>query len=279
MKKFKLDLFLKINGISSASGLLYRNEALYIISDNSNYLYEYSIQNQELNKHLIEVNADANENIPKKTKADFEAITQNGDAIFVVSSGSTMARNKMIQVSELKKNVLKTYDLADLYLSMPYFAGIAAEDFNIEGVVFTGEKWYFFQRGNGKSEQNGIFTIDSPCFMQGYSLEYNAYKLPKIKNVRTSFTDAILVDDLFYFLASAEDSQSTYLDGTVLGSSLGTINAKTMKLKKVTTITEKHKFEGITLYKNSDKTIEFLLCEDQDNEVMESQIFKLTINK
>jgi hypothetical protein len=279
MKKFKLDLFLKILGISSASGLLYRNEALYIISDNSNYLYEYSIQNQELNKHLIEVNADANENVPKKIKADFEAITQNGDAIFVVSSGSTMERNKMIQVSELKKNVLKTYDLADLYLSMQYFAGIAAEDFNIEGVVFTGEKWYFFQRGNGKSEQNGIFTIDSPNFTQGYSLIYNAYKLPKIKDVRISFTAAILVDGLFYFLASAEDSQSTYLDGTVLGSSVGTINAKTMKLKKVTTITEKHKFEGITLYKNSDKTIEFLICEDQDNEVMESQIFKLTINK
>jgi hypothetical protein len=47
----------------------------------------------------------------------------------------------------------------------------------------------------------------------------------------------------------------------------------------VITITEKHKFEGITLYKNSDKTMEFLLCEDQDNEVMESQIFKLTVNK
>jgi hypothetical protein len=279
MKKFQLNLFLKILGISSASGLLYKNDSLYIISDNSNYLYEYSIQNEELNRHLITENAAANENVPKKIKSDFEAITQNGDDIFVVSSGSTTERNKMIQMSELEKTVLNTYDLGDLYLSMQYFAGISAEDFNIEGVIFTGEKWYFFQRGNGKSEQNGIFTIDSPYFTQGYTLLYNEYKLPKIKDVRVSFTDAILVDDTFYFLASAEDSQSTYLDGTVLGSSLGTINSKTMKLKKVITITEKHKFEGITLYKNSDKTMEFLLCEDQDNEVMESQIFKLTVNK
>jgi hypothetical protein len=80
-------------------------------------------------------------------------------------------------------------------------------------------------------------------------------------------------------LASAEDSQSTYLDGEVLGSSIGRINSETMKLKKVVTITDKHKFEGLTLYKNNPKTLEFLLCEDQDNEVMESQIFKLTLNK
>ena len=108
---------------------------------------------------------------------------------------------------------------------------------------------------------------------------YNSYKLPKIKNVTTSFTDAILVENTFYFLASAEDSQSTYLDGEVMGSSVGTIDSKTMKLKKVLTITDKHKFEGITLFKNSPKTIDFLLCEDQDNEAQEAQIFKLSLEK
>ena len=45
------------------------------------------------------------------------------------------------------------------------------------------------------------------------------------------------------------------------------------------TITNTHKFEGLTLYKNNAKSLEFLLCEDQDNEVMVSQIFKLTLNK
>lgn len=279
MKKFKLDLFVKIIGISSASGLIYNNDILYIISDNSNYLYEYALNTSDLKKHILIENEVINENVPKKIKSDFEAITKFDDDIFVVGSGSTEKRQKMIQISEAKKTILQNYDLTDLYLSMQYFSGISAEEFNIEGVIFTGEKWYFFQRGNGKNAKNGIFTVNSPYFTQGYTLFYNEYKLPKIKEVTTSFTDAILVDNTFYFLASAEDSQSTYLDGTVMGSSLGTINAKTMKLKKVVTITDQHKFEGITLYKNSDKTIEFLLCEDQDNELMESQIFKLTLNK
>lgn len=279
MKKFKLDLFLKIIGISSASGLMYKNDNLYIISDSSNYLYEYSISNSSLQKHLLIENEAVNENVPKKIKTDFEAITQYDDDIFIVGSGSTIARNKMIQMSEIQKKVLQNHDLTDLYLSMQYFAAISAEELNIEGVIFTGEKWYIFQRGNGKNAKNGIFTIDSPYFTQGYSMLYTSYDLPKIKGVQSSFTDAILVDDYFYFLASAEDSQSTYLDGEVAGSSIGRINIETMKLKKVVTITDKHKFEGLTLYKNNPETLEFLLCEDQDNEVMESQIFKLTLNK
>mgnify|MGYP003605220916 FL=1 len=279
MKKFKLDLFVKIIGISSASGLIYHNNLLYIISDNSNYLYEYNLENTDLKKHLITDNSEINENVPKKIKSDFEAITQFDDDIFVVGSGSTVARNKMIQISEVQKRVLQNHDLTDLYLSMQYFAGISAEELNIEGVIFTGEKWYFFQRGNGKNAENGIFTIDSPYFTQGYSMLYSNYDLPKINGVQSSFTDAILVEDYFYFLASAEDSKSTYLDGEVVGSSIGKINVNTMKLKKVITITDKHKFEGLTLYKNNPKTLEFLLCEDQDDEVMESQIFKLTIDK
>ena len=279
MKKFKLELFVKIIGIGSASGLICVNDYLYVISDNSNYLYEYNLLNADLKKHLLFDNAELNENIPKKMKSDFEAMTKYEDDIFVVGSGSTMARNKMIQISEAKKTVLQNHDLTDLYLSMQYFAGISAEEFNIEGVIFTGEKWYFFQRGNGETAKNGIFTVDSRYFTQGYSLQYTSYKLPKINKVTSSFTDAILVDDTFYFLASAEDSKSTYHDGAVMGSSLGTIDAKTMKLKKVVTITESYKLEGITLFKNKDKTLEFLLCEDQDSDVQEAQIFKLTLNK
>lgn len=279
MKKITLDLFVKIIGISSASGLIYHDDLLYIISDNSNYLYEYSLTTANLKKHLLLENVAVKENISKKTKADFEAITQKDDDIFVVGSGSTTNRTKMIQMSEAEKTVLHNFDLTDLYLSMQYFAGISAEEFNIEGVIFTGEKWYFFQRGNGKNAKNGIFTVESPYFTQGYSLLYNSYKLPKINKITASFTDAVLVDSIFYFLASAEDSQSTYLDGEVMGSSLGTIDAETMKLKKTMTISEEHKFEGITLYKKLDKSLEFLLCEDQDNDGQEAQIFKLTITK
>ncbi len=150
MKKFKLDLFLKIVGIGSASGLIYKNDSLYIISDYSNFLYEYSIANNDLQKHFLIENEAVNENVPKNLKSDFEAITQYDDDIFVVGSGSTAMRNKMIQWSEARKTVFQNHDLTDLYFSMQYFAGISPEDFNIEGTIFTGEKCIFF---NGEMEK------------------------------------------------------------------------------------------------------------------------------
>jgi hypothetical protein len=42
---------------------------------------------------------------------------------------------------------------------------------------------------------------------QEFSLIANNYKLPKIKGVRTSFTDAIAVEDKIYFFATAENNK------------------------------------------------------------------------
>ena len=68
MEKFQLSVLFKIIGIGSASGILYHNDLLYVISDNSTYLYEYNIPNEKLNKiPLVEY---PQENIPKKDKPD-----------------------------------------------------------------------------------------------------------------------------------------------------------------------------------------------------------------
>jgi hypothetical protein len=79
-------------------------------------------------------------------------------------------------------------------------------------------------------------------------------------------------------LATAEDTESTYDDGEVLGSLIGRINLKTMKIDFTQKISSTHKFEGLTLYTDSKEKIEFLLCEDKDTEVLETDIYKLTID-
>jgi hypothetical protein len=56
MEKFTLEILFQIIGIGSASGLLYKDNTLFIIGDNSGFLYEYNLQNQQLNSHaLIEI--------------------------------------------------------------------------------------------------------------------------------------------------------------------------------------------------------------------------------
>ena len=86
-----------------------------------------------------------------------------------------------------------------------------------------------------------------------------------------------MIDDTFYFLAAAENTSSTYEDGEVMGSIIGTIDLKTMKLKNAIQISDKNKFEGLTLYKKTATQIELLLCEDNDTEELVSTIYKLVL--
>ena len=276
MDKLKLELLFQIIGIGSASGLFYKDNALWIIADNSGFLYEYHIDSRDLNRHpLIE---NPSENTPKKDKPDFEAITHFGEDLYIFGSGSTEKRNKMVQVNTATKKIIATNDLANLYAVMQSFGKIKPEDFNLEGAIYDGKSWYLFNRGNGSSNKNVLFTIEGENLTDQFTILSNDYKLPKIKGVRTSFTDAILVDNTIYFLATAEDTKSTYEDGEVLGSIIGSIDLKTMKINFTKQISDSHKFEGLTLYSHSQNKIEFLLCEDKDTDVLETDIYKLSID-
>jgi len=275
MEKIQLTLLFKIIGLGSASGLIYQDNTILAISDNSSYLYEYQIDNNKLERHALAENSE--ENIPKSIKPDFEAITKYHDSLYLFGSGSTENRTTMVQVDAESKNVIQSQDLSDLYLAMQSFGKIAEEDFNLEGAIFNGETWFLFNRGNGKTNKNVVFSIDGKNLANEFRIVANEYKLPKIKGIRTSFTDAILVDDKIYFLATAENTDSTYNDGEVLGSIVGRIDVKKMKIDFTKKITDTQKFEGITLFKKSEKEIEFLLCEDNDTEVLESNVYKLLI--
>jgi hypothetical protein len=276
MEKFQLTLLFKIIGLGSASGLIYHDNTIIAIGDNSSYLYEYQIKTNTLNRHDLAENAE--ENIPKKFKPDFEALTQYQDSLYIFGSGSTENRNVMVQIDSKTKKVIASKDLSNLYLALQSFGEIKPEDFNLEGAIYNGETWFLFNRGNGKTNKNVVFSVEAKNLTNEFRILSNEYKLPKIKGIRTSFTDAILVDDKIYFLATAENTESTYNDGEVVGSIVGRIDIKKMKIDFTKKITDTQKFEGITLFKKSEKELEFLLCEDNDTEVLESSIFKLKID-
>lgn len=276
MEKFTLELLFQIIGIGSASGLLFKDNSLFIVGDNSGFLYEYHMDSRDLKRHPLVANP--SENIPKSEKPDFEVLTCFQDTVYVFGSGSTAKRNAMIEFDLKQKKKTATNNLAELYAVMQNFSSIKPEDFNIEGVIYEGENWYFFNRGNGISNKNTLLSLHAQKLNQEFSLLSNDYKLPKIKGVRSSFTDAVLVDTKIYFLATAEDTQSTYDDGEVLGSFIGRIDLETMKIDFTKKISDRHKFEGLTVFKKDNKKIEFLLCEDKDTEILETAIYKLSLN-
>ena len=281
MHKFKLELLFQIIGIGSASGLIYKDNSLLLISDNSSILYEYNIESSTLETYpLLQANADAVvKNIPKKIKPDFESIAVHGEDCYIFGSGSTENRNKMVHFNTGKKEKIAETDLTDLYAVMQSFGNVKPDEFNIEGSIYNGEKWFFFNRGNGESKKNGVFTVSGNNLKDDFSVLYNSYKLPSIKGIPSSFTDAVLVRDKIYFLATVENTASTYEDGVVYGTFIGRLDVEKMKIDFTQKISDKHKFEGLSVLLEEEKSIEFMLCEDNDTETLESNIYKLTIAK
>lgn len=274
MEKFQLTVLFKIIGIGSASGLVYQDNSIYIISDNSTYLYEYNIQEEKLNK--IALTENPRENIAKADKPDFESIALYKDHLSIFGSGSTENRN-MIAMYHLKNKKTAVKSMVPVYSQIKLQNNFKDNELNIEGFVNAGKFTYYFQRGNGQNGKNGVFYTERKDEMKIPDFKFIAFDLPKIKNVAATFTDAVIVDDKIYFLASAEDTNSTYEDGEVLGSLIGTIDLKTMKLESTLQISDKNKFEGLTLYQKTANQIEFLLCEDTDSDIMETNIYKLVI--
>lgn len=273
MENFTLTNLFTIKGISAASGLLFAQNVLFVISDSSSFLYQYDIEKSLLLKFPLV--KDAAENIPKQDKLDLESITQHGNQIIILGSGSTEKRSTMFTL-DLSTDALQTQDLKPLYQKLKTVSELNDTQFNIEGAIYANETLVLFQRGNSEESQNGIFIVPNN---QKDNISYIPITLPTLDGIETTFTDAILVNDKIYFLACAENTASTYEDGEILGSILGIMHAPTLEIIDITLLSDHQKFEGITLYKNTDEAIEFLLCEDNDTELSESIIYKLTIEK
>jgi uncharacterized protein DUF6929 len=271
MNLFTLDTFFEISGIGAASGIVYHENQLYLISDNSNFLYVFDITTKHCDKiPLVENPSDA---IPKPLKPDFESLALHDGKLYAFGSGSTANRNVLITYDLYTKAIIRK-DLSKIYERLRLSANIPASGFNIEGAAFHNNKLLLFQRGNGSGNQNGIFILDDKMDL---SREFISIKLPEMGGVEASFTDAVITDNSIYFLAAAEDSQSTYLDGEILGSLFGRINLDDFSIGQIFLISRKHKFEGLSFWKQTENEIIFFLCEDPDSETIQPQIYKLTI--
>lgn len=277
MNSFTLELLFHIMGISSASGLFLKENSLYVIGDNSSYFYEYELKSSGLKRYALSENPA--ENLEKKLKPDFEALVFDGKSFYLFGSGSTETRTKMVRVNANTKERISVLDLSALYKRMQVLAGLNAENFNVEGVVHTGDTWYFFNRGNGSSGKNIVFTSHGKHLTGNPKITFTELELPEIRGVRTGFTDAIEVGDKFYFLAAAENTNSTYDDGEVLGSIIGCIDVKTMQVTFTKEISDRHKFEGLTLQYNRENELSFLLCEDNDSDKLQTDIYLLKLKR
>jgi hypothetical protein len=270
MLKLFLEAFISISGIAAASGLVYHNDELHIIADNSNYLYNYQLSRQRLSKTLLFASRPM-ENVAKANKMDLESITFDGRRFYLYGSGSTENRNNRFIWDG--KQVIQE-DFTEVYAVLMKKFEITKEDFNIEGVVHIDNRILLFNRGNGPKGSNGIFEYQTGAKDKS---RYIPIDLPKLNGITSGFSDATLVGRDIYFIATAEDAKSTYFDGEIAGSMLGKISADLNSEPETFLIPENHKFEGITLKEKNDQGLIFLLCADSDTEDDQLIIYSLKL--
>lgn len=275
MNGFYLQALLKIIGISAASGITYSNGLIHLVSDNGNYLYEYPMATGQLTRHLLR-DGKQTEQVAKAQKMDFEAIVERDDALYVFGSGSTSARELGFTVSKTDQRI-DTLHLHSLYSAMRLVAGIAPDDFNIEGVATYGSDWLFLNRGNGPLGRNVLFTVHGASLTDNYQLSYDEIDLPAVDGLSFGFSDATVAGDTLYFIATAEGGQSTYHDGEVGGSLFGAIDLESRKVMSTRVISRSQKFEGITSFPAESGSISFLLCEDNDSTSDTATIYRLDV--
>ncbi|MCA5005357.1 DUF6929 family protein [Sphingobacterium bovistauri] len=275
MNPYYIEIFVKILGLGATSGLFYQQDEIKLIADNSNYFYAYTISDSTLHKTMLHDNLHNNEIVEKKNKFDLESIFKYQDSFYLLGSGSSnlAIRNKLFIVD--KDNNIQTKDCSTQFAFIRKQLEIHENDFNIEGAFMYNEKYHLLNRGNGPKNQNGIIISDLSLQEKPFFVPLDLSKI----SPHLSITDGTVVDDYLYFLAAIEHSNSTYTDGEIGGSYVGYINLKTFELENILPLSETNKFEGITLYQNTDNVLEFLLCEDTDLESQETIIYKLTFEK
>lgn len=277
MKDYSLTSFIEIDGFGAASGLLFEQGKLKIISDDSEVLYIYDLIEETLSKVSLREDGELIELQEKSLKPDYESITRLGKEILIFGSGSSPNRNIFAKLRDDKPETVEIISLIDLYKQIKTTLDIADEDFNIEGVIASEEQLLLFNRGNGPNAQNGVVKVLHWKEGEAIQVSFLPIALPIINEVPFGFTDAIQIEDKIYFLAAAEAGGSTYHDGEVLGSIIGRLDAITFELIDTQQISNEHKFEGIVLFEKVENEISFLLCEDPDDGGSSTEIFKLDI--
>lgn len=227
-----------LHNLPSASGIEILNDRIFVISDNTPWLYElrhdYSIHETF---HIAPKRNLQEEVLDKEQKSDFEGIAsfQKGgkEYLLIFGSGSKgKERNKLVWLTLKDSISFEIHDLTLLYRSLIENSNLDKKDFNLEGVSIVHDNLFLLNRGD-----NVIYEFDLADFIsfleQGDSVpDFRKYqiKLPVFRDVQAGFSGAteMVEEGQIIFTASLEDTENWVDDGEVLGSYVGFLDLKSL---------------------------------------------------
>lgn len=223
----------KILDIPSASGISVIGPTIYVIGDNSPWLYKLNREFTITDKIQLNPGVDLPDGLyAKKDKPDFEAIAtvKTGDIwkILIFGSGSkSPQRDVLVVVDPEDLPTLKSYSLTGFYKHLKTSAKLSDAELNIEAAEVIGDRLFLFNRRKNLLFEYKLSEFFNYLNEKGENPFPKIYKfsLPAIKGIEAGFTGAgqLPGDQKIIFTATVEDTPNNIDDGEVLGSFIGVI--------------------------------------------------------
>ncbi len=246
--------------VSAASGLVITGDKFFIISDDELSLLAGDLSGNYKFTKLWEHELPEDPKLRKKLKPDLESLYLDGHTLWALPSFSRPNRVKGSKI-ELSTDfeILGTeeIDFSELYQRLLLFV----PDLNIEGAVMKNNHLHLFQRGNGKNGTNSIILLHNG------EVHITPLSLPHHNNIPLTITDAAIMGGEIYYIAVAENTESTYLDGEVTGSFFGKLGGELRQIEF------QGKPEGMSFH--ADGHLYFVT--DDDSRKIPSRLFRMKI--
>jgi hypothetical protein len=227
-----------LENLPSASGMEVINGIIYIVGDNSPYLYKLDHSLKVLEKIELFKSELKDGVIAKAVKPDLECMAKlsinNYPHIIMLGSGSKSPYRDVACLVKLptnynRKHVITNINIADLYNLLRSNDEIMnGGELNLEGAAVSKDNFIIFNRSSSGSKNVALyFNLEEFVeYLQGHTEMtpfpvIRDFELPAINNVRSGFSGADVFDDKLFFTAAVENTTNAIDDGEVFGSFVG----------------------------------------------------------
>ena len=242
-----------LDAIPSGSGIEKWQDKIYIIGDDSNYLFELNNQWEITNSiQLFDRPTDEKKRIIKRIKPDLEAMTLVPPShLLALGSGSLPElRDVGVLMNLAAPDELEYLNFNDMYEMLRSITS----QVNIEGACNVDDKIILLNRGDNEHSNQLIITDwNRKQLSIEKQLDIHFLDLPQIENTNSGFTGCVHLPetDLMIFCASAEDTSNGYDDGLVKGSLIGVMQNFTAQIAnhdlKISEIIVPEFFKGLKI--------------------------------
>lgn len=231
---------LHLPNVSSGSGMAIVEDKIFIVGDDSPYLYELNREFMLSNKHLLVEDLPTEGRIPKAVKPDFECMaeekTDHGTSLWMFGSGSKSPERDLLVIYDPgAPESLAQYTLTDFYERIIALGNIQREQLNLEAAVILDHNLYLFNRGHNQiviirlaQFKSYLNSNGSSSALSKMEIEIREMELSLAGNTQSRFSGACHLPgtSMILFSATLEDTDNWIDDGEILGSMLGTIDTQ-----------------------------------------------------